>query len=69
VEKAAKLFGVVDGLLHALGFHLHPVDRMEYERGRAAARELLSEEAFQSAWKSGQSIPLEQAITYALEEA
>jgi hypothetical protein len=53
--------------LLTLGFRLYPVDRIEYERGRAAASDPLSGEAFQSAWNEGQAIPLEQAITYALE--
>jgi hypothetical protein len=63
-EKAARLFGVVDGLMRTLGFHLHPVDRMEYERSMVAIREKPNSTTWEA---EGLAMSLEAAISYALE--
>jgi DNA-binding SARP family transcriptional activator len=42
--------------------------RADYERGVAAARAGLGEEAFEAAWAQGRAMTLEGAVAYALDE-
>jgi predicted ATPase/transcriptional regulator with XRE-family HTH domain/Flp pilus assembly protein TadD len=64
-EKAARLLGAADAILEALGFHLHIVDRIEYERDVAVARKALGEEAWTRAWEAGRALTAEAATTLA----
>ena len=43
--------------------------RLEYDRALAAARAQLDEAAWNAAWAEGRAMTLEQAVTYALEDA
>jgi predicted ATPase/transcriptional regulator with XRE-family HTH domain len=65
-ERAARLFGAVDSILQDTGFHLSLLDRTEYERGIAAARAQISEEAWNSEWQHGSAMELEDVIAFAL---
>ena len=66
LERAARLFGMVDKLLEGTPAVLAAEDRKMYEQNLAAARALLNEEAFERAWVEGRGMSLEQAIAYAL---
>jgi predicted ATPase/DNA-binding CsgD family transcriptional regulator len=68
VERGARLLGVVEGLLGSMGAVLGREYRLPYERAVAAARSLLGEEAFESAWQQGRGMSMEQAIAYALDD-
>lgn len=61
-ERAVRLLGAIDSMLKAAGAVLEPTDRNEYDRNVASTREVLGEDAFQSAWAAGQEMALEQAI-------
>lgn len=65
-ERAARLFGAAEALRENIRAPLLPADRVSYERDVAATRRNMSEQAFEGAWGEGRSMPLEQAITYAL---
>ncbi len=66
-ESAAKLLGATDALLEATHAHLEPVDDAAYQRSLSAARAALAESAFMKAWNEGRALPLEEAVTYALQ--
>ncbi len=66
--RAARLFSAAEALLDAIGAHLEPADRVEFDRNVTAARAQLDEVAFAAAWAEGRTMNLEQAIAYALEE-
>ena len=65
-EQGARLFGATEALREAMGWPLPPVSRADYERDVAAARAQLGEATFAAAWAAGRALPLEQAITDAL---
>jgi predicted ATPase/DNA-binding SARP family transcriptional activator len=74
-ERAARLLGAAEAVDRSLGQN-RPVVIIarvavpgEYERTLDGARAALSEAAFAAAWAEGQAMPLEEAITDALEEA
>lgn len=65
-EHAARLWGAVEALRSAIPSLLRlQGERVRYERDVAALQARLGEEIFAVAWMSGQSLSLEQAITYA----
>jgi len=64
---AAQLLGAVEASYQALGAVMAPADRKEYDHILAAVRAQLDEAAFNAAWAEGQTITLEQAIEYALQ--
>ena len=49
-----------------MGWQLPPATRAEYDRAVAAAREALGAQVFAAAWARGNALPLEEAITDAL---
>jgi predicted ATPase/two-component SAPR family response regulator len=65
--RAARLFGAGEALREAMGasvlFYL-----VDYDRGVAAARDALGEEAFAATWAEGRAMSAERAIEYALDE-
>jgi predicted ATPase/DNA-binding SARP family transcriptional activator len=65
---AARLFGVVAGLLERLDGVLDIEDRQPYERNVAAVQALLGADAFAHAWAAGRAMPLDQALAEALPE-
>jgi predicted ATPase len=60
-ERAARLFGVAEGLREAIGAPLPPAERAEHERSVAAVRTALGEAAFATAWEAGRARSLEEA--------
>jgi predicted ATPase/DNA-binding XRE family transcriptional regulator len=66
MQRAARLRGAAAALREDRGWPLPPAKHVEHERTTAAAREALGEEAFEAAWAEGYAIPLEDAITVAL---
>jgi predicted ATPase len=67
-ERAAYLFGAAEARFAAIGTHLEPAAREEYESALAAARAQLDEGAWQRAYREGAAMSLEEAIDYALQE-
>jgi tetratricopeptide (TPR) repeat protein len=66
-ERRVHLLAAADALWEALGVHLDPVDRAEVDREVGAARMMLGEAAFATAWAEGRAMTPEQAIAYAME--
>jgi non-specific serine/threonine protein kinase len=66
-RRAARLFGAAEGVRSDIHRPLAPCDRPEYERAVAAARAQLDGVTFTAAWTEGRTMPLEEAIAYALE--
>jgi tetratricopeptide (TPR) repeat protein len=50
-------------------WRMDAVNRAEYDRYAAAARDALGEEAFAAAWEAGRALSLEAAVEYALQES
>jgi predicted ATPase/DNA-binding XRE family transcriptional regulator len=69
MERAAWLIGAAAALREGRGWPLPPAKRAKNDRTVAAAREVLGEEAFEAAWERGHELPLEKAITGALNNA
>jgi len=67
--RAARLWGAVEGM-EAYGVHLSPIalSFIDYEGRLSVARSQLGEEAWSAAWAEGKTMPLEQAVEYALSE-
>ncbi|HLV79555.1 MAG TPA: tetratricopeptide repeat protein, partial [Chthonomonadaceae bacterium] len=66
-ERAARLLGMDEAIRDSLGIAVNPFDRPFYERHLAAARAALGAETFAAAWAEGGAMPLDAAVTYALE--
>jgi predicted ATPase/class 3 adenylate cyclase len=69
--KAARLLGASEALVSAIGLRGHPYyrpDRVLYERVKAKVRSKLGKAAFEAALDEGRTMPVEQAVEYALEE-
>jgi non-specific serine/threonine protein kinase len=68
--RAARLWGVVEGMEEAYGAHLTPVilSLTNYEGHLSRGRSQLGEEGFAVAWAGGKAMSLEQAIEYALSD-
>ena len=67
--QAARLLGAAEVALERMGAFLLPSDTPEYDRIVAGVREHLDEATFHLAWTEGRTMTLEQAVTYALQEA
>jgi tetratricopeptide (TPR) repeat protein len=65
-EDAVVLGSAAHALRVAAGAPLPPVERLDYEQALAAARNQLDQTTFAAAWAKGQTLSVEQAITYAL---
>lgn len=59
---AAQLLGAAENLLGASGAAWWPADRVEVEHTRSLLRSGMGKDAFDRAWKSGQSMTLGQAL-------
>jgi len=60
MEQAARLFGAASILRDTIGHPLSPTERPEYDRGVAAVRVGLGEEAFTAAWAAGSTMSWEE---------
>ena len=68
-ERATRLFGASEALPEAMGAPLEPGEMALQEPYLAASRSQLDETSWQEAWAEGGAMTLEEAISYALEEA
>jgi predicted ATPase/transcriptional regulator with XRE-family HTH domain len=68
-EAAARIVGAAQVALEATGAHLRPVDRLEFERNRDAARTILDEAAWAAALSEGRTMSTDDAIALALAGA
>jgi predicted ATPase/DNA-binding CsgD family transcriptional regulator len=68
--RAARLWGVVEGMEEAYGAHLTPIilSLTNYEGHLIRGRSQLGEEAWSVAWEGGKAMPLEEAVEYALSD-
>jgi DNA-binding CsgD family transcriptional regulator len=68
--RAARLWGVVEGMEEVYGAHLTPIilSLTDYEGHLSRGRSQLGEEGFTVAWAGGKAMPLGQAIEYALSD-
>jgi predicted ATPase/DNA-binding CsgD family transcriptional regulator/DNA-binding XRE family transcriptional regulator/Tfp pilus assembly protein PilF len=67
LRRATCLFGVAEALYPPLLFEMSAAERAEHDQAEAAARTVLGEAAFASAWAEGNAMTREQAIAYALK--
>ncbi len=66
--RAARLLGAATKMREAMKFPLPPILRSDYESVIAVVRDTLDEATFTAQWRTGQTVSLEQAIDYALQE-
>jgi tetratricopeptide (TPR) repeat protein len=67
-ERAATLMAAAETQLAWIGIRLSHIDKMEYERNLASLHAKLDEQTIAKFWAKGNSMSLEQAIAFALEE-
>lgn len=66
VERAVRLFRAAQTLREAIELPIPPADQEDYEHSLSILSKRLGVEDFASAWSSGQSMPIDEAITTAL---
>lgn len=66
-ERAARLFGAADALRERIKSPLPLSDRPAYDRSIAAVHSLLPEASFAAAYDQGRHLPLEEAISEAMQ--
>jgi len=64
--KAARLFGVAEALRESVGAEVDPPDRAERDQTIASLRQSLSDAQFNAAWAVGRTMPLDEAVAYAM---
>ncbi|MBV9602490.1 MAG: tetratricopeptide repeat protein [Chloroflexi bacterium] len=64
-ERAARLFGVAEAMLEAVGLVPLAGDRFRYAENVAAVRDMLGSDALVSAWRAGREMTFERALEYA----
>jgi predicted ATPase/transcriptional regulator with XRE-family HTH domain len=67
-ERAVRLYGASEACRTTAPFPLAPPDEEQRDRVLGAAQAALGEDAFATAWATGQAMPLEAAIAVALED-
>ena len=65
---AAQLLGAAEKMLNDIAAHLFLDDQREYEHHLESVQSQLDTRTFNRAWAEGQSMSMEQAAAYALEE-
>ena len=63
--RAARLLGAVNALLEGTGAPVMPFDRVNHEAAESAAVAELGRDAFVSAYRAGQALPLSDAVAEA----
>ncbi len=66
-SRAARLLGAAQALRDEIGTPVLPVERADYDRAVAQARDQLGPAAFKVAWDEGQALDWKQAAANALE--
>jgi len=69
LSQAAVLFGAATALREASDAPIPPADLASNDQALHSVRSELDAEVFAAAWASGRALPLEQAVTMALESA
>jgi hypothetical protein len=67
-ERAARLLGASASLLEEMVVGLQAGDQYEIDRYIDSVRNELHSNIFTAAWREGQAMTLDEAITYALSE-
>lgn len=65
-ERAARLYAAADAERKAAAIPCPPARLAELEHYQATARGLVSESAWEEAWREGQAMSLDEAVRYAL---
>ena len=68
-ERAAQLWGAAQALHEAKGISRDPDFLAEADARISAVRSGMGEEAWEEAWSKGRAMSLDEAVSYALEEA
>jgi hypothetical protein len=66
-EHAARLNGMAQAILETTSFRYEPMHRAEFDQHIQLARDQLGDERFEALAFEGHTMPMEQAIEYALE--
>jgi hypothetical protein len=66
-QHGVQFLAAAARLRQVMGAPVRPADRPALERALAAAGQALGVAAYTDAWTAGESLPLEQAISLALE--
>jgi hypothetical protein len=66
-QAGNRLFAAADAIRDSIGVPRDPPAVPEYERSLAAARQLIDDATWKSAWREGLVMGSEQAVVYALE--
>jgi predicted ATPase/transcriptional regulator with XRE-family HTH domain len=69
LERSTRLCGAAAAWREQICYPLTPLVRADYERTLEAARLRLSPWAFETAWAAGRGAPIEQSLTYALQQS
>ena len=67
-RRAVRLFAAAEGLREAIGATSVPLFQAQVDQHVASARRTLGQESFVAEWAAGRAMPLDEAVTYALEE-
>ncbi|HSR19409.1 MAG TPA: tetratricopeptide repeat protein [Anaerolineales bacterium] len=65
-DRAVTLLGAASALRSPFHSVVDPVDRPEYDRIVSTIRTVLGEQAFEAGWRTGERLPIEDAIEYGL---
>lgn len=68
-ERAATLAGAAEALLAAINSPMPTIERRHYDPAMQLARTRMGEPAFKRAYDKGRALPLDNAISYALQAA
>ena len=66
ILRAARLMGATEAVVEAIATPLYQFDQNEFDRNMVDVRAQLGDEQIRAAWSAGQSMSLEEAITYAM---
>ena len=67
-QRSIKLFGSAEAVRARVQASMTEPERLEYNQAVAQLRSMLAETEFNALWAEGQSMTMEQAIEFALEE-
>jgi hypothetical protein len=68
LERSVQLLGGVESLLEAIEAQMDPPRRAEFDCEVAAARDLLDETSFTTAWEKGRAMTPEETLRFATEQ-
>jgi len=64
----ARIAGAADALRRRLGVPIAPADRIHLDAWMESCRQALEEQVFDAAWREGEAMTSDQAVSYALGE-